>query len=210
MLVKLIVVSYRIEEKVQVEHTLIDTLKKLGVTNAKSLTTLMDAVPLEVAEEAVKPKSNVQAAGAGYKEVWNVDNFAKSWARNGFYEAGGCLTWCHPFNNTTAFINSIPEEDYSWSEIVELESRFQPRHWNETSKEQELSIIFPLPLIGYATKDNVLPAGHYPKMILLHFGTALVYAWWTAMYKALRAGDNQIILMLWTAACSATIRLHKD
>ena len=184
-------------------------LKKLGATNAKNLTTLMDAVPLSVAEEALKPTNQGEGCGSGYKEVWNLDNFAKSWARNGHYEAGGCLTWCHPFSNTTTSTQSIPEEEYSWSEVEDLESRFQPRNWNDASKD-ELSVIFPLPLVGYANKDNVLLAGRYPKMILLHFGTALVYAWWSAMFKALRADNHPLVLMLWTAACSATIRLHKE
>lgn len=162
------------------------------------------AIAEEIVKSATGACSKKGSAGAGYKEVWHLDNFKKSWVRNGYYEAGGCLTWVHPFSNTSSQ-DSVPEEEHSWSEVEHLEQRLAARVWNEANKEE--SIIFPLPLVGYISKDCALDK--YPNMIFLHFGTALVYAWWSKMFKAIRDQQHDVVLQLWTAACGVTLRVHK-
>jgi hypothetical protein len=149
-------------------------------------------------------KTFSKQTGSGYKEVWNIDNFKLSFSRNGFYEAGGCLTWTHPFDNIQQAGSTVPNDEYSWSEISTLESRFEPRVWNDSSTEE--SIIFPLTLVGYLSNDVL---SGYPKMIFLHFGRPMVFAWWSCMFKALKADNATQVLQLWTAACTTTLRVHK-
>ncbi|OLP91984.1 hypothetical protein AK812_SmicGene26257 [Symbiodinium microadriaticum] len=134
-----------------------------------------------------------------YKENWRPSNCLIALEKNKVYEAAGNITWVNALSDGRLGVN-IPREEPALAQVIRLASRF------EESPDKSES-----PLLWYT---EGVPATDYPQTVFCLAGTALVWAWWYSVYKALSettsdtSSDLKQVRRLWQTGLSATLTLH--
>ena len=113
------------------------------------------------------------------------------------YEAGGSVLWTSASPST----EKVPLQDLSWARLKEMSSLFQ-------EDSQSGRVLFPVTVIAFISSEGELDANSYPSGLGLVTGHAVVCAWWTQVFEALKSADDKRVAQLWSAALTATVRLR--
>ena len=179
----------------QVERHLPPILKHLGLVK-EGFKDVQSAEPNAISADAA-------VSNSGYSEVWNIENFKVSFARNDVYSAAGCLTWVSPC--LVKEDSSIELDAFSFELLQGLTSIFTPGANGR--------IMLNLLLVGVLKEDaisNCVSGSTYPRQIHPVFGHPVIWAWYMLIAEALFAKDTEKITMLWDVACCCPLRVVRD
>ena len=144
--------------------------------------------PLMWSEAAAKESST-------YKEMWDMKHMATALRREKLYEAGGVVHWIH----------LVPDSGYvhvTWPQVVAARCLLQPRSIS-TTKDR---ILWPMLMETYINSQNLPDAdSNFPCGLRLLHGHAVLFAWWTLVYAALREHNETSLQLLWETALTATL-----
>ena len=175
-------------------------VRKLGETCEGAVE---GVAPLKIGKNKDKTLSN-------YKEVWTPANCKTSIATTGMYEAGGSLMWLDPgFHG-----EHVPmlQQEPQWPVLVQYQEQFFSRTAcgpAEDVPEQASGLgrlVFPMTLEAYET-DLARDWAVMPRHLSLLAGQPMLLAWYLAAVRALQASDNALLLQLWQAALTCTIKV---
>ena len=177
-------------------------LKKLGHASCAKVE---DAGPLAIRVNAGS------SALSSYKEVWTPANCKIALDKTGMYEAGGSLFWLGP-----GFVGehvSMLHTEPAWSVLVSYQKQFFSReacadaNVGESTETKLGRMLFPCPLEAYSD-DETRDWSAMPKSLRLLGGQPIVFAWYVAAARALIASDDALLVQLWQAALTCTIRVQ--
>ncbi|CAK9059821.1 Uncharacterized protein SCF082_LOCUS31619, partial [Durusdinium trenchii] len=133
---------------------------------------------------------------SNFKETWNSENCRYAIKNSEQYEAGGSLYWLQ-----LGFCSDgvLLLEEPSVEEVLLAMDALMPA---EASK-----LFFPDAFATYASASAVTGDGFPSGLQLLHRHVQ-VFAWYTAMAKALQSTDSSRVEKLHEMALTATIRVH--
>ena len=186
-------------------------LKKLGHTS-KEKVEAMSPLPIQGATEG--------SALSSYKEVWTPANCAVAIENTGMYEAGGSLMWLDPgfVGENVSLLHAEP----AWSVVVSYHKQFFSRDACAARQEKSAKVnsdvgmstspglgrlLFPCPLEAYCD-DETRDWQKMPSSLRLLGGQPIVFAWYVAAARALIASDDALLLKLWQAALTCTVRVQ--
>ena len=186
-------------------------LKKLGHTS-KEKVEAMSPLPIQGATEG--------SALSSYKEIWTPANCAVAIENTGMYEAGGSLMWLDPgfVGENVSLLHAEP----AWSVVVSLHKQFFSRDACAARQEKSAKVnsdvgmstspglgrlLFPCPLEAYCD-DETRDWQKMPSSLRLLGGQPIVFAWYVAAARALIASDDALLLKLWQAALTCTVRVQ--
>ena len=177
-------------------------LKKLGVSSSDRVET---AFPL-----AIRGATEGSALSS-YKETWTPDNCKVAMEEAGMYEAGGSLMWLDP-GFVGAHVSMLHAEP-AWSVVVGYQKQFFSR---EACAEDSVGVtttaglgrlLFPCSLEAYCD-DETRDWSKMPSSLSLLGGQPIVFAWYVAAARALMASDDALLVQLWQAALTCTVRVQ--
>ena len=158
--------------------------------------------PLKIEKDKAKTLSN-------YKEVWTPANCKNSVATTGMYEAGGSLLWLDPgFQGEHV---SMLHQEPQWPVLVQYQEQFFSREACSQAEEGEQAsglgrLVFPMTLEAYEA-DLARDWAQMPRHLSLLAGQPMLLAWYLAAARALQQSDDTLLLQLWQAALTCTIRV---
>ena len=145
------------------------------------------------------------SALSNYKEAWNPQNCATAIKTTNMYEAGANLMWLSLgfVGDAAALLHAEPE----WATVISYQKQFFSRSVGSSTPEIA-RILFPCVLEAYCDDEKLLTSGSMPEggMELLG-GQAIVFAWYLAAARALQAGDNKLLAILWQTTLTCTVRV---
>ena len=177
--------------------------------NASGDHPLCEHQPLEI-------KSTISKTTAlkSYKAPWNQNSAADSLATTGMYEAGGNVCWVRvfPLNKEMEVVAGGPLQ---WAQITGLADQFISERAYACAATPEVAsdvpqILFPVTLFVNAQRDVSMSSSQYFQGSLdLISGHAYLYAWWYAMFQALRDDAATLVASLWQCGLTATLHLRQ-
>ena len=176
--------------------------------NASGDHPLWEHQPLEI-------KSTISKTTAlkSYKAPWNQSSAADSLATTGMYEAGGNVCWVRvfPLNKEMEVVAGGPLQ---WAQITGLAEQFFSERAYTCGNPEVASdvpqILFPVTLFVNAQRDVSMSSSQYFQGSLdLISGHAYLYAWWYAMFQALRDDAATLVASLWQCGLTATLHLRQ-
>ena len=142
-----------------------------------------------------------------YKPPWDKQDAANALASTDRYEAAGNIAWVRLFP-LSKDMNIVAGDPVLWSQVEELASDFFVPA--ATTPGAVSRIMFPFTLHVNAPKDmKIAAAAHYQSCLDLISGHAFVYAWWFAMFKALRDDAATLVSALWQCGLTTTLHLRQ-
>ena len=201
-------------------HSAEDEMKKLIPWLRNCLPDFLTQVAgLAVTSLAAVPPLQIQGPGeagpiCNFKEIWNPANAVRSINSTGMYEAGGNLTWLDP---SLSGVPEVARSEPAWALVIQYASQyFSPAvAIPDASGQKGLGrIVFPFsPIEAYVKDiDHMFTGGAsekgktMPEKLVLLTGHAMLYAWWLATARAVRAKDSGHVKLLWECALTCTIR----
>jgi hypothetical protein len=167
------------------------------------------AAPLAIDEDASR------AATPGlksFKPPWTARQCLSSMATTGMYEASGNVAWIKPFCDSEAD-QVIAGDPPTWAQVKEMaEANFalKASHSQIAWRGHELHrLIFPCTCYVFLKdKEFALDTLVFNYSLNLLTGHVYVFAWWWAVYEAVRSQHLSWIASLWQAGLTVTIHLR--
>ena len=178
--------------------------------NASGNLPLFEHQPLEI-----KSTSTTTATLKSYRAPWNPNSAADSLCTTGMYEAGGNVCWVRVFPLTKE-MDVVAGGQLQWAQITGLAEQFFSERAYTCGNPEVASgsgvpqIMFPVTLFVNAQRDIIMRSSKYFHASLdLISGHAYLYAWWYAMFKALRDDAATLVASLWQCGLTATVHLRQ-
>ena len=153
-----------------------------------------------------------------YKAPWRKEAASDALATADMYEAAGNIVWARVFP-VSQEMETVAGAPVAFEQVVELADHFfttdafvatQGTAVAEGQKAAVPRIVFPIILHVNASADlNIATAPHFNACLDLITGHAFLYAWWYAMFRALRDDATTLVASLWQCGLTTTIHLRQ-
>ena len=146
-----------------------------------------------------------------YKAPWNNVAAYNALATTDLYEAAGNIAWVRLFPMTKD-MEIVAGADVPWSQVVEVAEEFfgDAATLATNAGGTVKRIVFPITLFVNAPEElDIASATHFSSCLHLISGHAFLYAWWFAMFKALRDDAATLVASLWQCGLTVTIHLRR-
>ena len=146
-----------------------------------------------------------------HKAPWNSNSAADSLATTDMYEAAGNLCWVRPFPLSKE-MDIVSGDTLLWEQIARLAEQFfsESAYVSFQSSTGVPQILFPIVMFVNAPREiSMRSTAYFQGSLDLISGHAYLYAWWYAMFKALRDDDATLVASLWQCGLTATLHLRQ-
>ena len=165
-------------------------------------TALREISPLTIGDN-VPGSSNM----CNFKEIWTPRNAATSLKASRMYEAGGSLYWLD--TNVQAAAGELDSflAEPSWEDVL----TFEQAHIPAQARKADGRLYFTQTLTCYNQLQQLVPPGDgFPTNLFMMSGKIYLFAWFTAMARALASADDERLLRLHEMALTVTVRVHVE
>jgi hypothetical protein len=154
-----------------------------------------------------------------YKAPWDKGAASDALATAGVYEAAGNLVWARVFPLSQE-METVAGAPVAFEQVVELADHFFTSDAfvatqgttavPDGQKAAVPRIVFPITMHVNASADlNIANAPHFNSCLDLITGHAFLYAWWYAMFRAVRDDATTLVASLWQCGLTTTIHLRQ-
>ena len=153
-----------------------------------------------------------------YKAPWDKGAASDALATAGMYEAAGNIVWARVFP-VSQEMETVAGAPVAFEQVVELADHFfttdafvatQGTAVPEGQNAAVPRIVFPITMHVNASADlNIGNASHFNSCLDLITGHAFLYAWWYAMFRAVRDDATTLVASLWQCGLTTTIHLRQ-
>ena len=155
--------------------------------------------------DPLRIQASLQTGGlASYKAPWNRTDCGLAIRSTGLYEAGCNVTWLNPG------VGDGSAPPVSWSLMCELTDQLfswdSQSHGGVTSGIRRL--IFPTVFPAFVSDQRQLDCEHFAGTLGMAAGHVLLFAWYIGVERALDSGDQTLLLELWQAGLTASVRVR--
>ena len=169
-------------------------------------------LPLLIAE-AKREKDSSPKSLKNYKAPWSKQAASDALATTAMYEAAGNVVWTRLFP-VSEEMEKVAGAPVLWEQVVELaENFFSTAAYVSCTTDAATHvkrIVFPITMYVNAPVElDIGRADHFNSCLDLISGHAYLYAWWYAMFKALRDDAATLVASLWQCGLTATIHLRQ-
>ena len=155
---------------------------------------LRDLSPLSIHRET---------SDGGFREAWHLDNYRDSVKSRGMYEAGGSLYWLDAIVSMGGWSRDVVlAEEPSWEEVLEAERVLMP----ETRAKEDM--YFSDPFLAYTVSRTSPDGTKWPSNLRVMKRLVHLYAWYTAMTRALAESKSDRVRALHYMALTVSIRVY--
>jgi hypothetical protein len=166
--------------------------------------------PLHEHQPLLIVKAAKDASLRSYKAPWDRQSASNALATTGMYEAAGNIVWARLFTISKE-MEKVSGTPVLWQQVVEVADQFfsEAAYCDDAAKPVN-RIMFPITMfVNAPAQMHIAAALHFNSCLDLITGHAFLYAWWFAMFKALRDDAATLVASLWQCGLTATIHLRK-
>jgi hypothetical protein len=147
-----------------------------------------------------------------FKERWNRGHSKQAVATTSMYEAGANLAWVDPVPGAEKD-GWVASADPGWTSVRNLaDTLFKPGGCQVGFDKGagQGRVVFPSVVVTYVTSDKLLDRDDLGGVFKLLGAPGLVYAWWLAVFEAIKEEDVAVVKTLWECALTVTVRVHVE